>query len=262
MPPVLEALISQAQLEHALALGALLLARLFPLGLLVPWLRMRQASLSWSLTIVIALAVALYPTAVSAAPATLPSDPLALAVLAVREVAVGALYALGLSLPLYALGWGGRLIDAMRGARARAHEASPLGQLYLWLGLAAFFALGGHRVALSLLGDGLLRHPPGAAANVSWAKLALGSAGLVADALTLAIMVAIPIALALLLLELTMGAIARSGAALAVDGMLVPARAALGLGFALLGAAVLVGELPAIFQSSLRAFSGMLGSGP
>jgi len=63
-------------------------------------------------------------------------------------------------------------------------------------------------------------------------------------------------------LELTMGVIARSGAALAVDGMLVPARAALGLGFALLGAAVLVGEFPAIFQSSLRAFSGMLGSGP
>jgi type III secretory pathway component EscT len=150
----------------------------------------------------------------------------------------------------------------MRGASSRPREASPLGQLYLWVGLAAFFVLGGHRVALSLIGDGLLRHPPGAAANVSWASLAMGSAGLVADALTLAIMVAIPIALALLLMELTMGAIARSGAALAVDGMLLPARAALGLGFALLGAAVLVGELPVIFETSLRAFRGMLGGGP
>ena len=83
-----------------------------------------------------------------------------------------------------------------------------------------------------------------------------------ADALTLAIMVAMPVALALLLLELTLGAIARSGATLAVGAVLVPARAALGLGFALLGAAVLLGELPVLFASSLRALGRLLGGGP
>lgn len=262
MPAFLQAWATPAEIEQWFAVAWLLVARLLPLVLLVPVFGVRGAPAAWLVTASVALAAALLPSASASAPA-LPSDLLALSLLTVREVCLGTLYAFALALPFWALEWGGRLTDQWRGALPDGRGASAFGDLYLWIGIAAFLGLGGHRVVIAALADGLRSHPLGVvASDGGLAALAMSSARLAADALAAALMVAAPVAAVLVLFDLALGVVARATPALPGFVLAVPVKAALAIGVALMGSAVLLGQLPGAFTEAFAAARRLIEAAP
>ncbi|MDD9932486.1 MAG: flagellar biosynthetic protein FliR [Myxococcales bacterium] len=251
----MNALDDPAQLSQPLAVLMLLVARMVPLAALVPWLAPREGVPLVGLALAVVLATALWPTALAGAP-VLPTSALTLAALAVREVLIGAVYAVALALPLLALRWAGGFIDRARGAPESESEASALGTLLLWLGVLAFFALGGHRVAIDVLAASVAAHPVGVLqAPADPADLALGSARMLAEAFAAALLVALPALAALLIAELALGLSMRLSATLPFSALLPGGRAALGLAMVWVSAAFLLYGLPAAFEESLAAAS-------
>jgi len=253
---VLQALGGPEVVAQWLAVAWLLAARLSPLSLLVPWIAVRGAPLSWSLPVTAALTLALSPLAVaSAVPIT--HAPAGLLLLSLREVAVGAVYAAAVGLPLHALDWGGRVVDRVRGLPGGA--SGPFGQLYLWLGLCAFFALGGHRLAIAALAEGLAQAPIGLVQPVADPSvLALGVLRLTASALESAVLIATPVLAAVALSELALAAAMRAAPALPPHWLLSPVRAAVPLLVVWIGAAWLLASLPAVFRAGIDAAARLM----
>ncbi|MFI5307844.1 MAG: flagellar biosynthetic protein FliR, partial [Polyangiales bacterium] len=147
-----QAVLDPQALAHGVALALLLCARFAPLAWLVPWLVVRGSPATLGVAATLVLALCAWPAAARVAPA-LSLSAWSLSVLGLREALIGLVYALALALPLLALSWAGRLygrFSALDGAE------SALGTLQLWLAVASFFALGGHRVAIGLLVEGVV----------------------------------------------------------------------------------------------------------
>lgn len=213
-------------LSQSLALALLLCARLAPIAWLVPWASVRGATSLLPVLVTVVLAVCLWPVA-SAVPPTLPLSPLALLVFAVREALLGVVYAFALALPIQALQWSGVLVG--RASLAPSAETG-YASLQRALGVAVFFALGGHRLAITALADGILRRPLGMlSAFDNPSALALGSARLLGDAFASALLLALPVIAALMLADLVIALAARTASAPAFALALAPARAALAL---------------------------------
>jgi type III secretory pathway component EscT len=234
-----------APLPRTLAAALLLLARMLPLGVLA------GARAAWPVALAIpaALALGLLPSALANSSADLPLAPLALLALAPRELLLGALYALWLFVPLSAFEWAGRLTGL--GLRAPSAERAT-GQLYGALAAAAFFALGGQRVALRALALHLARDPLGQlAVYTDLGHAALASVALASEALVVAVTLALPVLAALLLAELAVGLVARgSGSPLALS--LLPLRPALGLLLLLSALTIALQLLPELLAHGLR----------
>lgn len=251
----------------AARLGAvflLVLARTAPLAWLAPWLGWRGTAAIARMSVSLVLAAALTPLALSVAP-PLPSGWLPLSLIGVREVMVGAAFAIAASLPIYALGWTGGLIDRWRGSLADATSsegaAGPLATLHLAAAVVLFVLLGGHRLALAAFADGLVELPPGAGGDAaSLSAFALGAARLVTAALELALAFAAPAVVAFLLLEAVLGLWGRVAPSLRLwmEGM--PLRAGLGVAAALLGLVALLPRLGPTFAQSIEAASELLRS--
>jgi flagellar biosynthetic protein FliR len=252
----LRALEPQA-LAQALALGVLLCARLAPLAWLVPWAAARNAPPLVSIALVAVLALCLWPAAASAAP-VLPLSLLSLLVLAVRELLIGVVYALALALPLRALEWAGRFAGHFAGA---AGAETAYASLQLWLGVAAFFALGGHRVAIAALVHGIVQRPIGVLSPLrDFSGVALGSASLFGEAFASALLIALPVAAALALTDLGVALAARGAAAPTLPLVLAPGRAALALLVVWITIMLLIGSLPEVFEHGLRAARRLWGT--
>jgi flagellar biosynthesis protein FliR len=244
-------------LEQALAVAILLALRLLPLVLLVPWLCVPRAPLALVPALTIVLVFCLHSPAAASAPA-LPLAGATLALLGLRELLLGVVYALPLALPLRAIEWSGVL--AGRGLGMPFAERA-LSSLLLTLSAALFFALGGHRVALRALADelgrvplGLLRGPTDSLA------LATGAAQLLGEAFALALLLALPVLAVLLLVELGVALAARGAGTRGLDWLLPPLRPALWLAAVWIGVALLVQTLPGIFAESLRAARALWGA--
>ena len=240
---------------QAFAVFVLASARVLPLA----WVATRGALrgvplLTLALTFVLALCV--YPSAAAVAP-PLPLGLLALLSLCLRELLIGLVYALALALPLFALAWSGRLSGRL--LKLPGAEVA-LGALQQWLGLAAFFALGGHRVAIAVLARGVAERPLGAiAAPAGLAVLALGSARLLADAFASALLIALPVGAALLLGELSLALAARAGSASYAGLVLLPARAAAALLLACVAVLLVSQMLPPLLRAGLASAQHLLG---
>lgn len=237
----------------------LVLARTVPLAWLAPWLGWKGTASAARASVAFALAAALTPLALASAPA-LPASWLALAFLAVREVLIGAAFAIAASVPLYALGWTGQLVDRWRGsppdatAVGPAGRSSPLGALHLGAAVVLFVTLGGHRLALGAFAGGFADAPIGAGGDASSiVAFALGAGRIVTQSLELALAFAAPAVVSFLVLEMVLGLWGRvaPGIALYVEGM--PLRAALGVGVALLGLSALLPRLGPVFTDSIGA---------
>ncbi len=258
------AVLGEAEAQRHLAVGALLAARVLPLVLLTPFFAVRAAPSLLRTAVALALVVALEPLAASVAP-PLPGA-LGLAGLAVREALVGAVFAVVAALPLHALGWFGGLVDAWRGAGQGevglpdGERASPLGALASLLGVALFVTLGGHRLALASFAEGLVRAPVGGTMDVDGLRAAaLGAARLVGDALAFAAALAAPAALAIVLVEVALGLIARAAPQIPMFFAGMPLRAAVGLGAVLLSLSLAVERLPAAFRAAVSAAGALVG---
>jgi flagellar biosynthetic protein FliR len=210
----------------ALGSFALLCARLLPVALLAPWAGVGRAPLSLPPAITLVLALCLWP-AVAAQPGALAAPPsaFAFAALGLRELLIGAVYGIALALPLRAFEWAGELTAHFAGT-ADQRESSPYARLQLLVAVAAFFALGGHRVAISALADSLAHRPLGVlSAATGAAAVALGSVRLVADAFALALLLALPVAAAVAFSQIALALSARAALTSAAAALAAPLRA-------------------------------------
>lgn len=255
-----------APVDRVVPVFLLVLARTAPLSWLSPWLGWTGIATFVRVTVALVLALALTPLALMSAPA-LPADWLALALLGTREALVGAAFAVAVSVPLYAMGWTGELVDALRGSRPDAGvtgpsgDSSPLGALHLVAAVVLFVTLGGHRLALAAFADGLLTLPPGEAVPAaSLSVFALGVARLVTHALELAVAFAVPALATFLVLEVALGLFGRVAPTIRLwmEGMSL--RAALGVGVTLLGLSALLPHLGAVFARSIDAAARLVQS--
>lgn len=260
MERLVEWLGGEDAIVRAIVVGALVAARVAPLTLLAPWLALRAAPAVLRTAIMLALTVALVPLALRSAP-DIPANGVTVALLAVREALVGATFALATALPLYALDWAGRLVDTWRGASLAevinphtGERTSPVGDLYLLMGVVLFLLLGGHRLALMAFADGLATVPIGSVGiGAGVEEVALGAARLAGSALAFAAALAAPAAAAIVLVEVALGLVARAAPQIPVFFAGMPLRAAAGLAAALLGLSILVSELPPAYQQAIDA---------
>lgn len=241
------------ELARALPVLVLVAARTLPLAAAAPWLGWKGTARSVRLAVALVLTVALTPLALARAP-ELPSAPLVITLAVARELLVGTAFAVAVSVPLWALGWAGDLVDRWRGGPADGSPTErPLGTLHLGAAVVAFVLVGGHRVALAALGHSFADAPVGGGAGLELGPFVLGAARLVTASLELAMAFAAPAAVAFVLLELALGVAGRVGPALRPFMLGMPLRAALGLGIALLGLAAVLPRLPALFAGSIEA---------
>ncbi|MCB9619369.1 MAG: flagellar biosynthetic protein FliR [Sandaracinus sp.] len=255
------ALSDEATLDRWILLGVLVAARIAPLTVVAPWLTLRRTPPFLRGALILGLTVALAPLAAGAASvdALFGADAATLVAWVIREVLVGTLFALATSLPFFALDWAGRLVDTWRGASMAeviapptGERTSPVGDLQLMVGIVLFLTLGGHRLAFAAFAEGLVVAPPGSVDLAGSApELALGAARLTGSALAFAVAIAAPAGVAIVLVETALGLVARSAPQIPVFFAGMPLRATVGLAAALLGLAVLLGELPGAFEDAL-----------
>lgn len=247
----------ESAITRAVLVGMLVAARVAPLTILAPWLAVRQAPAMLRTAVVLALTFALTPLAMQSAP-EIPESPTIVAALALREAMVGAVFAIATALPMHALEWAGSLVDTWRGsnlaeilAPPTGTRTSPMGTLYVMMGVVLFIAVGGHRVALEALADGLAEVPVGTGQILAPDVIAFGAARIFGQALSFAAVLAAPAAVAIVLVEVALGLVARASPQVPVFFAGMPLRAATGLGAALLGLALLVDRLPAAMRGAI-----------
>lgn len=262
-------------LEHdgrglpSLYIALLVFGRVVPLSVLAPLFLLRPAPALVRAGVALSLSVALAPLAYAHVPVDLASttpDLLRVALQLSVEVLRGALFAFAVALPLMSLEAAGQWLDALRGAQngggagpVFGGQVTPLAALLGMLSVALFFAFGGHRVALSAFAMGLELVPVGSALpSEAWPKLAERSARWGAAALVLTVSVGAPSALALVLIELSMGLMGRTAPQLPLHFASMPLRAAVGLVGVLLTVSVLLPHLPALFMSGVDEASAVL----
>ena len=175
------------------------------LPLLLAWLRVLP--LGWALAsatgglvpqavaLSLTLAVAL-PLAPLSGPIAAPSDPAAWLLVVLRELCIGGVFALALSLSLLAIAWSVRMSQAHDSRNAVA----PLARAYALCAGYLVLALGGLRALVLGLGESF-RDAPAGVPVLNASAFALGAAQLVADALASALGFALPLVLGAWLLE-------------------------------------------------------------
>jgi type III secretory pathway component EscT len=258
MLALIEWLGGRDEIARTLGVAVLVAARVAPLTILTPWIALRGTPPMLRAALLLGLTVALTPLALSAS-GELPPELLSFAVAAAREAAIGSVFAIAVAVPLHALDQSGRLVDALRGASQSesvlpaGDRSSPLGTLHLLLGAALFLSIGGHRLVLESLGEGLVAAPPASTTDAAHlGAFALGAARIVTLALTLAVSFAAPAAVSLAVVEIGLGLAGRAAPAIPMHFAGMPIRAALGVAAALFGLAFLVPYLPGIFESAVR----------
>ncbi len=267
----MEELFQRLGIGHGvLTMGALVAARVAPLTIFAPWLTLRRTPPIVRSAVVLSLTAALTPLALASAESAsvVDADPLTFGAWILREALVGTLFAVTTALPLHALDWSGRLVDTWRGASLAeviapptGDRTSPVGDLYLMMGVVLFLLVGGYRVAFAAFAEGLIVAPVG---GVSLAgagdALTLGVLRLSASALAFAASVAAPVAVAIVVVEVSLGLIARSAPQVPVFFAGMPLRAATGLGAALAALSVVAGQLPEFFASAIETARQWLAS--
>lgn len=185
---------------HGLS-ALLVLARVVPLGLALASFSDGWVPLALGLSLSLALTAAVLPLA-GEAPRWAGLG--ALAPWLLRELCIGATFAVALSLALIACGWTVRMTQA-RDTRA---PVDALGRAYVLCACWLVLSLGGLRAVVIALVESF-RDAPLSARSLSASSFALGSAQLLVDAFALAVGFGLPLLLGVWLLELTSGLLAR-----------------------------------------------------
>lgn len=256
MDPLLD-----ADLTPILVLGALAVARIAPILWMVPFLGGKTLPAEARIALAVVLTVLLFP-ALATDLGAVPTSPIAIVALLLKEVLVGAAMGLVTALPFAALEMSGRLVDTVRGANLAevldphsGQRTSPLGELHLLLGVAVFLLVGGHHAFLRTLAESftstpVLSFPEAHPATVG--AFAQGVARLGAAALATAIGLAGPAIVAILATEVALGILNRAAPQMGAYFVGMPLRAAAGLAAAALTVALL---LPALRTHASHALA-------
>jgi len=270
MDRILEWLGGTNGVEETILVGVLVFARVAPVTMLAPWLAMRATPVVIRVTLGLALTVTLAPIATESA--IVPDQRLAVFVLTLREALIGSVFAVVTALPFHALDWAGRLVDTYRGANLAeiiapptGERTSPLGDLKLMMGIAIFVVLGGHGMAIGAFATTLSTVPIGQMSAANNPAMIWGAVELVGAAIALSAAIAAPAAVAIVLVEVGLGLVARTAPQVPVFFAGMPLRAATGLGATLLALSLLVGGLPSVFRNAVDQASELVstaGGGP
>lgn len=187
-------------------MGLLVAARLVPIAWMAPFVAPVGAPAIVRSATLAGLTAALLPLALQHG--TPPAGTLALALAVARELAIGLALLVAASVPVVAYEHAGRALDAWRGSEPRD---GAYGRLAAALGGAAFVAIGGLRLVVRALGEGLVDVPVGAALAAGDARaMALSAAAVGVQALGFAVVLAAPALVALVGAELGLALAARA----------------------------------------------------
>jgi type III secretion protein T len=231
--------------------GLLLALRLLPLVLIAPWLAASYAPRLVQLAITACLVVCLLPIAVTPHTlAALPESAVSLALLGLRELLIGLVLGVALAVPVLAVRWAGELIGVAVGTPQDGE--SPYATLHGVLAAALFVTLGGHRLALAALARSLESAPLATLTLPDNAlAIAAGSAALLADAITSAALIALPVLIALALSDALLALFARLTSTAFLPDLAGTSRALLALAVVWMSLAALIGSLPGWFDNAL-----------
>jgi type III secretory pathway component EscT len=178
----------------------------------------------------------------------LPQGPLAWVLLSLREVGVGVVMGFVAACLFRAVEAAGRLTDILRGANLAEvisplseTRSSPLGNLFLLLAVVIFFEVGGAGYLATALARSYEAIPVAGAAPMparaqAAAFVVVAASGKLIEA---AVGLAAPGLIALLLADLTLGALGRVAPQVQLYFVGIPAKALLGVGTVLAGLATL-----------------------
>ncbi len=254
--------------EQVLALF-LVLARVSPLVVLLPFLGGSSLSAAARTVVALAVAVAIFPLAYTG-----PIEGLTMGMLLVillKELLVGTCLGFLGAIAFHTLAMTGELVDQSRGVTmarvfdpATGGEVSPLASFHLQLGVVLFLLLGGHRAFLAALA-GSYETIPLAEIPLSGTgarAFALLTAQLVGGAIAAALMLAAPAISAIVLTDLAFGLLGRAAPQVGTYFMALPLRAAVGLGMVLLSLSLVFDEVSAVLLGAAdlaRHATGLLG---
>jgi type III secretory pathway component EscT len=226
----------------------LLGARVAPSGLVLS-LASRGALPSWlGLGFALALAAGL---GTGLPPVPVAHAPFAVLAAIFRELCVGLAFAGAALLPFFALSGGLALVEREPNA-----ERAPFRSLYLLAATALTLSLGGLRAYARALSESL-RVLPLATASLSRGALLAETQAIVAQAIHVAIALALPLLSALWLLDLCLALVQRvAHGESKIDAL--PVRRALLLGLLVLLCAPLASRLPELTRAGLNAAHDLL----
>jgi flagellar biosynthesis protein FliR len=237
------------------ALG-LVWARVLGLCLTAPGLAVPGLDWRFRLGLAAALGAALSP--VVAAQVIPPGDGSATAWTGLAEVFTGGVLGWSAGLIVAAARTAGDLVAAQAGLATATlfdpesgEEQTPLGHLYGWLALAAFLALDGPLALVRALVDSYEVIPLG---GLMSAHQAVGLAfGQVGHALELALRLAAPPAIALVMAGIVLGWLSRAVLSVPSLALALPIRAGIGIALVFLSLTVLVITLAGAWNAFLLA---------
>ncbi len=192
--------------------------------------RVLPARLRLAIAAVMALAVVGRLTA----PIAMPANVLELAGLVAAEAAIGAFIGYAARVVLVGLELGAVYVSQQMGlalggafGASDGQTAEPVGRLFRILGVVIFLAIGGHRALIgSLLGTFQLLPPASLASPQAMLQV---SVGLLAASFVLALKVAAPVLIALLIATVAMGLLQKTMPQLNTLSVGLPVRALAGL---------------------------------
>jgi len=249
-------------LEHLLAM---LPAGLRVVGLVAvaPGLSLQQAPAQVRVALALALAVVIAPIASADRP--VPDEPLRFMALCLVELVVGLAMGFVAAVVLEALRLGGEVLDLQMGLRAgqlfdpaSGAHSGILSTAYYMIALVLFVSVNGHHWLLRGLAASFTIVPVGSASlGGALAELA-GDLG--TCVLTMGLRIAAPVMAALLLADLALGLVARAVPQINVFLVGIPAKIAVGLVIAAVGAPLLLANLGSIARLMAQALDLLLRS--
>lgn len=194
-------------------------------------------------------------------------DPLSLAgaLVAVREILIGAVLGFLLQMVFGAMAMGGEIVALSMGLAfasvvdpERGASVPLVGQYFVIFATLVFLAFDGHLALVALLFDSFLLLPPSSAgfgAAGFWEVVTWGS-----EMFQAAVLVALPAAASLLVASVSMGMIARSAPQLNVFAVGFPLTLTLGLVLLAIALPGLAPQLEVVFESVFIQMRNVLGA--
>lgn len=236
---MLQALLENPQLRAALQAGGLLLGRVLPLVVFTPMLGGQVLPARLRIGISLLLVLVLLPAVAPVAPVDLTS--VQFAGLAFKEALVGLTLATMILLMYHAFTTFGAIVDVARGSTlaniydpTTQQQQPVLGSLFLQAAIVLFLTLGGHRVVIEALGKSLDVIPLFDAAPPGMGGIPLFLA-MLTELLVVAIRLAFPVILVILLLDVVLGLLNKVAPQVQVYFLGLTIKTSLGLAAVLLG---------------------------
>jgi flagellar biosynthetic protein FliR len=238
-------------LDHA-GLCAFVLARVLGVCLTAPPLAIPELDWRFRLGLTAVLSAVLIPVVEPTMNTVADSSNPGLTVIV--ELLTGGVLGCSVALIIAGARLGGEIVAAQAGLLTATlldadtgEEQTPLGRLYAWIALAAFLALDGPLAVIQALAESYHAVPAGRSLVVrATTEQAFAQLG---HALELALRVAAPPALALVLAGIVLGWLSRAGPSIPFVALALPIRSFLGVALVVMSLAALIATLSGAWKA-------------